>query len=117
MSLEPRAAKLGRGLCLGRAVLELAVVLFLVVMAVRLDDEAVVSEGPFLEPGDPHSLSGTARPRVPAQPDVSSARTAAAPVCGNDAELMEGSRRRFDSSQRVNAITPSAIGSKMPPTN
>src|SRR5580765_7827449 len=56
-----------RQLRLRHAVLELAVVFVLVVTAARPGDEAVVSERPLLEAGDPHGPPGTAGSRVRAR--------------------------------------------------
>ena len=66
MSLELTSPR-GEGCYVSGAMLELPVVLVLVVGASRLDDEAVVSEGPLLEAGDSHGLSGTAGSRVRAR--------------------------------------------------
>src|SRR6516225_5132234 len=46
------------------AVCQLALVLGLVVVPLRLSHEAVVAERPQLESGDPHPFPGAARPSV-----------------------------------------------------
>jgi hypothetical protein len=56
-----------RRLRLGSAVLQLARVFVLVVAAARLDDEAVVSDRPFLKAGDTHGLPAPARSCVRAR--------------------------------------------------
>jgi hypothetical protein len=43
-------------------VLDLAIVVVLVVVAFRLDDQTVVAERPLLEAGDPYLVSGTPGP-------------------------------------------------------
>jgi hypothetical protein len=67
MSLDVRqaadaSAALLFGLC--HAVLELMVVLGLVEMTQRLDNETVAAERPLLEAGDPNPFSGPARSGV-----------------------------------------------------